>query len=218
MAGRKKYTDFEERALGFKPSKKYPWDDVEYVGVTCPECKVQFVELSIDNLKTSKASQCLKHIRKCEAYRERSGAVEPPQKRTKTTQEQLDEVLERLRRAEEERRALHDDMRAGFRAASDAAGLGDPAATERHDLERRLREKALQDRLASTRASLFYEDQICGICQETTADRLLAPCNHRETCTACWSRVASLAAQRQEPARCPNCRMIVAHTLRVTRE
>ena len=76
----KKYGDFEETNLGWKPSKSYPWDPIEYVGITCPACKNCFVELNTQNVKSSKASQCLKHIRRCSEYQTRNG-VDSPNKR-----------------------------------------------------------------------------------------------------------------------------------------
>lgn len=41
-----------------------------FVGVTCPHCHVLFVEIPEGNLKTDKASQCRKHLRKCPSYHE----------------------------------------------------------------------------------------------------------------------------------------------------
>lgn len=64
----RKYEDFVESEPEMKPAKKAPWNEDNYVGITCPHCNTLFVELTVDSLKSSKASQCLKHLRVCTKF------------------------------------------------------------------------------------------------------------------------------------------------------
>ena len=38
-----------------------------YVTITCPHCAVAFVEIAADRLPTNKASECKKHLLRCES-------------------------------------------------------------------------------------------------------------------------------------------------------
>ena len=84
MAPPKKYLDFSERRFS-RISKVNPHanDLLTYVGITCPHCKVEFVEISECNLSNDKAGQCLLHLRVCEAARA-AGVHAPPRKRRAT--------------------------------------------------------------------------------------------------------------------------------------
>lgn len=68
MPPARKYDDFLETEPEVKPGKKAPWTEDKYVGITCPHCSKLFVEITVDSLKSSKASQCLKHLRVCTEY------------------------------------------------------------------------------------------------------------------------------------------------------
>ena len=72
-----KYADFIESEPSLKPGKKAPYVEDFFVGITCPHCKVQFVELTQRSIMSSKASQCLQHLRVCVDYKD-----EVPQKRS----------------------------------------------------------------------------------------------------------------------------------------
>jgi len=73
----KKYQDFIDSTPVVKPSKKAPWTPMTFVGITCPHCKSTFCEIPIDNMKTGRAAQCLKHLRVCEAFKASGGEVAP---------------------------------------------------------------------------------------------------------------------------------------------
>lgn len=93
---RRKYDDFEESDVFRAPAKKYPYEENSYVSLTCPHCKVVFVQLTANDIKTTKASKCLKHLRVCKSYNE---SVPPPDKKQKdqTTMEQLIEEIKSLK-------------------------------------------------------------------------------------------------------------------------
>ena len=77
----RKYEDFVETEPEFKTGKKAPWDTENYVDIICPHCSKLFVELTVDSLKSSKASQCLKHLRVCDTFKAKGGKVtSPPEK------------------------------------------------------------------------------------------------------------------------------------------
>ena len=56
------------------------YEENSYVSLTCPHCKVVFVQLTANDIKTTKASKCLKHLRVCKSYNE---SVPPPDKKQK---------------------------------------------------------------------------------------------------------------------------------------
>ena len=117
---KKKYIDFTESDPQMKPGKKAPWTVDNYVGITCPHCSMVFVELTVDNLKSSKASQCLKHLRVCEAFKAKGGEVAPPPEKTSSSNEaalqatidRQDGEIKRLKleneSIKEEKKALRD--------------------------------------------------------------------------------------------------------------
>ena len=63
----KKYENFVESAPRTKPSKYGTGSCRSYVGISCPICKVEFVELPSEHVQTSKASRCKQHLDKCHA-------------------------------------------------------------------------------------------------------------------------------------------------------
>lgn len=72
-----KYTDFEEGHVILLKSKMPPYDEGRYIPITCPHCKIVFVEIKEKDLKTNKSSRCLTHLRSCEAYKSKGGEVAP---------------------------------------------------------------------------------------------------------------------------------------------
>jgi len=72
-----KYADFIESEPSLKPGKKAPYLEDSFVSIKCPHCKVVFVELTQRSITSSKASQCLQHLRICADYKE-----EVPRKRS----------------------------------------------------------------------------------------------------------------------------------------
>ena len=66
----KKYLDFAESAPHVRLSKQNARDERDtrsYVTITCPHCSVDFVEIATDSLSTNKASECKKHLLRCDA-------------------------------------------------------------------------------------------------------------------------------------------------------
>ena len=66
----KKYLDFAESAPHVRLAKQNARDERNtrsYITVTCPHCSVDFVEIAADSLSTNKASECKKHLLRCEA-------------------------------------------------------------------------------------------------------------------------------------------------------
>ena len=59
----KKYLDFVEGASELRPAKLPPYEPREYISLTCPHCKIAFVSLPVENIKSQKAGECLKHLR-----------------------------------------------------------------------------------------------------------------------------------------------------------
>lgn len=64
-----KYADFEEGCVVTHKSTKPPYDEHRYIPITCPHCKVVFIDIKETDLRTNKASKCLTHLRACEAYK-----------------------------------------------------------------------------------------------------------------------------------------------------
>ena len=89
MPQTKKYLDFVASAP-YERGSKHGGPDVRrsYVTIACPHCDAAFVEIAADRLHTNKASECLKHLRVCDAAigagvlappaKRRAGAEEPP--------------------------------------------------------------------------------------------------------------------------------------------
>ena len=71
----KKYLDFVEGTSEFRPAKLPPYEPRAYTSLTCPHCNVAFVSLPVENIKTQKAGECLKHLRVCEAFKAKGGEV-----------------------------------------------------------------------------------------------------------------------------------------------
>jgi len=89
MPQTKKYLDFVASAP-YERGSKHGGPDARrsYVTIACPHCDAAFVEIAADRLHTNKASECLKHLRVCDAAigagvlappaKRRAGAEEPP--------------------------------------------------------------------------------------------------------------------------------------------
>ena len=81
MPQTKKYLDFVASAP-YERGSKHGGPDVRrsYVTIACPHCDAAFVEIAADRLHTNKASECLKHLRVCDAAIG-AGVLAPPAKR-----------------------------------------------------------------------------------------------------------------------------------------
>lgn len=75
----KKYTDFLESDPITRDAKHGSAGTREYVSITCPHCTVSFVQITKENLATSKATECLKHLRVCDAAK--AAGLNPPPKK-----------------------------------------------------------------------------------------------------------------------------------------
>ena len=96
MPQTKKYLDFVASAP-YERGSKHGGPDARRscVTIACPHCDAAFVEIAADRLHTNKASECLKHLRVCDAAigagvlappaKRRAGAEEPPPPRAAST-------------------------------------------------------------------------------------------------------------------------------------
>ena len=93
----KKYLDFAESAPHVRLAKQNARDERDtrsYITITCPHCSVDFVEIAADSLSTNKASECKKHLLRCEAASAAGVCPEPvKRKRVVTGVESMDEGL-----------------------------------------------------------------------------------------------------------------------------
>lgn len=70
--------DVSPSEAAYMPGKKTPWAPMTFIGITCPHCSQKFVELHVENMKTERAAQCLKHLRVCEVYKANGGGARRP--------------------------------------------------------------------------------------------------------------------------------------------
>ena len=77
----RKYEDFVETEAHEMPSKHESGQTRFYISITCPHCKKVFVDIPEEQMKTSKASRCLQHLRVCDTFKAKGGKVtSPPEK------------------------------------------------------------------------------------------------------------------------------------------
>ena len=62
---RSKYQDFVVSAARIKDDLRKRGATRAYVGITCPHCKVEFIELPCEAVASNKASKCKQHLGKC---------------------------------------------------------------------------------------------------------------------------------------------------------
>ena len=222
-----KYTNFREADVVMKPSKKAPWDPLPFVGITCPHCDVLFVEIPQANLKTNKASQCLKHLRKCRP----DDVKDPPEKKRKYTNEDLMKAVEEVRaesaaervelkaKIEEvklESRAQYKKQKKELYAAekricktiSQKVSLGPPDAETRQSLYERLDQAAIPSVMSNCK-NLGAKDT-CAVCLDESkpANTIFKPCMHSVVCwECCWPRMKEVAGSSNPPSlpKCPVC-------------
>ena len=87
MPQTKKYLDFVASAP-YERGSKHGGPDARrsYVTIACPHCDAAFVEIAADRLHTNKASECLKHLRVCDAAKA-AGVLVPPAKKRAVAEE-----------------------------------------------------------------------------------------------------------------------------------
>lgn len=129
-----KYTDFEEGCVIIRRSTKPPYDEHRYIPISCPHCNVVFIEMKEKDLKTSKATKCLNHLRLCEAFKG-SDAV---QKKTQVAdeiaelKEQMAEMKQTMAASEQEKIEMKQtwenqqyEMKQEIKGLQDKSGLYD---------------------------------------------------------------------------------------------
>ena len=162
MPQTKKYLDFVASAP-YERGSKHGGPDARrsYVTIACPHCDAAFVEIAADRLHTNKASECLKHLRVCDAAigagvlappaKRRAGAEEPPPPRAAATAE-----------PDAQRALAAERATSAALAASEAKLVG---ANE----QLRARVHAVESELAGLRAEL--EQMKLGMSERDARDR-----------------------------------------------
>lgn len=62
---RPKYTDFAVSGPRLRPDARRAGEQRSYVGITCPHCKIEFIEIPVEALASNKASKCKCHLMTC---------------------------------------------------------------------------------------------------------------------------------------------------------
>jgi hypothetical protein len=121
----RKYDDFKEGSVIVQKGKNPPYEVASYIPITCPHCNVVFTEIKEGDIKTTKASKCLKHIRLCPEFK---GEV-PPKRSTVTRPsavvsdsdlevkvargwDEREELRSALRKKEDENKELREEIEA----------------------------------------------------------------------------------------------------------
>ena len=92
MPPAKKYNDFAEGEPRRRISKRCAAssdDERLYVPVTCPHCRLEFVEIPTDRLASNKASECRKHLAACPSN---DAEMDPRQRSSPPSQQQQREL------------------------------------------------------------------------------------------------------------------------------
>jgi len=118
----RKYDDFKEGSVIVQKGKNPPYEVASYIPITCPHCNVVFTEIKESDIKTTKASKCLKHLRLCKMY---EGDVPAVEKRPSSVVSDSDfevkvargwdereELRSALRRKEDENKELEEELEA----------------------------------------------------------------------------------------------------------
>ena len=220
---RAKYDDFNETSLGRKTGKRYPWTEEEYIGITCPGCKTMFVEITAQSLKTSKASNCLKHLREnleCQAaFGQNVG--DAPEKKRKYTNE---DVINEIRKVREEMTEKMERMEKRIcTKVSSICNVDPPPPESETELYDRLGDKQTdmnaernKYRCMQSNAMQSEKPSQCAVCLvDDATDVVTVPCMHRVLCWTCWEGVRNGATAALDEPKCPTCREKVQHALRV---
>lgn len=221
---RAKYDSFAETPIGKKPGKRYPWAEEEYVGITCPECNTMFVEITVQSVKTSKASNCLKHLREnpsCQAAVYHNVGEAPEKKRKYTNEDVMKAVAESEARLRQEMRAMETRI---ITTVSTTTNLGPPPPTTQDELYEKLeeREKMVTEdkvllRTINSNTQVCDQPSRCVVCLEEEATNVVTlPCAHRVMCWGCWERVQAVALASGDDPKCPACKEVVQKALCVS--
>ena len=161
MPQTKKYLDFVASAP-YERGSKHGGPDVRrsYVTIACPHCDAAFVEIAADRLHTNKASECLKHLRVCDAAIG-AGVLAPPAKR-RAGAEELPLRAASTAEPDAQRALAAERATSAALAASEAKLVG---ANE----QLRSRVHAVESELAGLRAEL--EQMKLGLSERDARDR-----------------------------------------------
>ena len=161
MPQTKKYLDFVASAP-YERGSKHGGPDARrsYVTIACPHCDAAFVEIAADRLHTNKASECLKHLRVCDAAIG-AGVLAPPAKRRAGAEELLPRAASTAEPDAQQALAAERATSAAL-AASEAKLVG---ANE----QLRSRVHAVESELAGLRAEL--EQMKLGMSERDARDR-----------------------------------------------
>ena len=161
MPQTKKYLDFVASAP-YERGSKHGGPDARrsYVTIACPHCDAAFVEIAADRLHTNKASECLKHLRVCDAAIG-AGVLAPPAKRRAGAEELLPRAASTAE-PDAQRALAAERATSAALAASEAKLVG---ANE----QLRARVHAVESELAGLRAEL--EQMKLGMSERDARDR-----------------------------------------------
>ena len=161
MPQTKKYLDFVASAP-YERGSKHGGPDVRrsYVTIACPHCDAAFVEIAADRLHTNKASECLKHLRVCDAAIG-AGVLAPPAKR-RAGAEELPPRAASTAEPDAQQALAAERAESAALAASEAKLVG---ANE----QLRARVHAVESELAGLRAEL--EQMKLGMSERDARDR-----------------------------------------------
>ena len=140
MPPTKKYLDFVA-SEPFERVSKHGGSDTRrsYVAFTCPHCDTAFVEIAADSLHTNKASECLKHLRVCDAAKA-AGVLVPPAKKKRTVAEEPPPVAAEEAAQQAQCALAAERARSTALAASEAklAGANEQLRARVHSVESEL--------------------------------------------------------------------------------
>lgn len=161
MPQTKKYLDFVASAP-YERGSKHGGPDARrsYVTIACPHCDAAFVEIAADRLHTNKASECLKHLRVCDAAIG-AGVLAPPAKR-RAGAEELPPRAASTAEPDAQQALAAERAESAALAASEAKLVG---ANE----QLRSRVHAVESELAGLRAEL--EQMKLGMSERDARDR-----------------------------------------------
>ena len=205
----KKYADFEESEPTYRRGKHPPHGMRTFVDIKCPHCGEICAEVPEEHVKTSKATNCLQHLRVCDKY---DGPVkEAPEKKRKYTNEDIMNEVAKVRT--ELKTEMAEMEKRICRTVSEKVNLGPPPAETQDGLYEKLDEARPPNVMANMHN--INQSTTCVVCLEKTGDTLLTPCLHRNMCWADWQSVQAAATANNIAVKCPECRVVVTSAVRL---
>lgn len=228
----RKYKDFTESLPTLRRAKHPPYEETEYVDITCPYCETVCIELQAKHLQTAKAGRCLQHLMKCSARPNVDGSTRTSKR--KYTEEEVERKIKAVRlEAQNEIDTIKTTHHTVLRAVQEAnarqakeaeektcaavcasLNLEAPAAKDSHELCCRIASMNMPSVMANIRR--VHEMSTCVVCYDRPSNCVMVPCMHRNVCwvDACCMKQAAEYAKKA--FRCPTCRIEVKHMLLVT--